>query len=64
MERFTYVEVTQNNTVLMRERNEYRLHRKLKELKLEPMMKRSGLRTTRCITNMRKPIGSIFEGTI
>lgn len=64
MEKLTYSELIQNSTCLIRELNESRLKCKLKRLGLSHLMQRKGVVVNNVITSMKKPMGSIFEGTL
>ena len=64
MEKLTYSELIQNSTCLIRELNESRLKSKLKRLGLSHMVQRKGVVINNVITSMKKPMGSIFEGTL
>ena len=64
MERTTYAELAQNSIVLVRELNGKRLKHKLNKLGLTSLVGNKGISVREVITNIKKPIGSIFEGSL
>jgi hypothetical protein len=64
MEKLTYVELVQNSTVLVRDSNMKRLTHKLKSLGLMELSRGKGVSIKEIITNIKKPLGSIFEGNL
>jgi hypothetical protein len=64
MEKLTYAELVQNGTCLIRELNESRLKHSLKRLGLSHLRKREGVRFNNVITNVKKPVGNVFEGSL
>lgn len=64
MEKRVYVELIQNQTVLIRDVNRNRMMRRLKGMNLQGLCRKQNIRVVEMITNIKKPIGSVFEGTI
>ena len=64
MDKRIYIELIQNQTVLVREASKHMLTRKLDEMGLRPILSRKQVRVVEVITNMKKPVGSVFEGTL
>jgi hypothetical protein len=65
MENNKYVELVQNGITLVRDKSHNQMTNRLKKLGIDSLLSsRPQIKVVRTITNINKPIGSIFEGSI
>ncbi|WP_024608585.1 hypothetical protein [Pseudoalteromonas sp. TAB23] len=64
MDKYNFIELIQNKTILVRERTHHSLKKRLKELGVTQLLESPKVRVKSYVTNIRKPIGSIFNGTL
>jgi hypothetical protein len=64
MEKLSFIELIQNQTILVRERTQHALHKRLSEAGLSQLLSNPKVRVKTYITNIKKPVGSIFNGTL
>jgi hypothetical protein len=64
MNKSTFVELQLNGKLIIRERTDKQLKRKLGELKLEGLFKDPKVSVIGVTTNMNLPVGNIFEATL
>ena len=64
MDKINLIELIQNKTILVRENTKYALTKRLKELGALHLLESPQVRVRSYITNIQKPVGSIFNGTL
>ncbi|MFT5715882.1 MAG: hypothetical protein ACI9T7_000055 [Oleiphilaceae bacterium] len=64
MNKSTFVELQLNGKLIIRERTEKQLKRKLGSLNLECLFKNPKVSVIGITTNMQLPVGNIFEATL
>jgi len=64
MNKTNYVELVLNGIVFVRETSVKRLSFKMKKLSMEFLLKQEGAVVKEIITNIQKPVGSVFEGNL
>ena len=64
MNKNTFVELQLNGKIIIRERTDKQLKRKLGSLKLEGLFQNPKVSVVGITTNMTLPVGNIFEATL
>lgn len=64
MKKLNFIELIQNQTILVREKTQYALNKALKDAGALELLNNPKVRVKSYITNIDKPIGSIFNGTL